>query len=222
MVGAQPLPRGMARIIARYNGTIDEFIGDAILVVFGAPLAEATPKRARWPARSRCSRDDRDQRAERRRRPARSSRWASAFTAAKSWSATSARAARKYGIVGATINLTSRVESITVGGQVLISESTRLEVGRTLKIGQQIEVKAKGVEHPDHPLRGLRDRRKVQVAFGRDERRATSDLSEEFPLRYEVVVLMRSAVKATGEPSPVGPQMGLGRGSRLRCPLSAI
>jgi len=28
----------MTRIIARYGGTIDEFIGDAILVVFGAPL----------------------------------------------------------------------------------------------------------------------------------------------------------------------------------------
>ena len=54
----------------------------------------------------------------------------------------------KYGVVGSQVNLTSRIQSCTVGGQILVSETTRQEAGRTLKIGQQIEVKAKGVEHP--------------------------------------------------------------------------
>ena len=30
----------MADVITEYRGTIDEFIGDAILVIFGAPLAQ--------------------------------------------------------------------------------------------------------------------------------------------------------------------------------------
>lgn len=31
----------MTHIIVKYNGTIDEFIGDAILAVFGAPVLRA-------------------------------------------------------------------------------------------------------------------------------------------------------------------------------------
>ena len=45
----------MADIIMEHNGTIDEFIGDAILVIFGAPLEATTTRAARSRARSRCS-----------------------------------------------------------------------------------------------------------------------------------------------------------------------
>ena len=52
----------------------------------------------------------------------------------------------KYGIVGATINLTSRVESYTVGGQVLISETTRALCGELLTVGTSQTVSPKGVK----------------------------------------------------------------------------
>jgi adenylate cyclase len=52
----------------------------------------------------------------------------------------------KYGVVGSHVNLTSRIQSFTVGGQILASESTRRDVGRMLKIGKQMEVRAKGFE----------------------------------------------------------------------------
>jgi class 3 adenylate cyclase len=35
----------------------------------------------------------------------------------------------KYGVVGSHVNLTSRIQSFTIGGQILASESTRHEVG---------------------------------------------------------------------------------------------
>lgn len=54
----------------------------------------------------------------------------------------------KYGVVGSNVNLTSRIQSYTTGGQILISETTRKEVGPILKIGKQMEIKAKGVKHP--------------------------------------------------------------------------
>ena len=54
----------------------------------------------------------------------------------------------KYGIVGTHVNLTSRIESYTVGGQILISEPTRQEVGPILRIAQQIEIEAKGIDGP--------------------------------------------------------------------------
>src|SRR3954465_11804143 len=40
----------------------------------------------------------------------------------------------KYGVGGSHVNLTSRIQSCTTGGQILVSEATRREVGPMLKI----------------------------------------------------------------------------------------
>ena len=44
--------------------------------------------------------------------------------------------------------MTSRIESYTVGGQILISESVRLEGGEVLRIDAQRDVFPKGTETP--------------------------------------------------------------------------
>ena len=51
-------------------------------------------------------------------------------------------------MVGSPVNLTARIESYTVGGQVLISEATRQEIGPHVKVAEKIEVAAKGVDKP--------------------------------------------------------------------------
>lgn len=137
----------MTRIIAKYGGTIDEFIGDAILTVFGAPLPlEQTEARA-----VACAIE-----------------MLNAMPAVNAWNKENglpevemgigvhsgevvlgnigSELRAKYGIVGSTINLTSRVESFTVGGQVLISETTRARCGDLLKLGQSQVVSPKGVK----------------------------------------------------------------------------
>ena len=76
-------------------------------------------------------------------------KWASASIRAKWWQGISGSPERtKYGVVGSHVNLTSRIQSYTTGGQILISETTRREVGPILKIGKQMDVEAKGIEHP--------------------------------------------------------------------------
>jgi len=55
----------------------------------------------------------------------------------------------KYGVVGRNVNLTSRIESYTVGGQIFISENTLDECGRhLLRIEDEMEVMPKGVKKP--------------------------------------------------------------------------
>jgi adenylate cyclase len=54
----------------------------------------------------------------------------------------------KYGVVGSQVNLTSRIQSYTTGGQILVSEATRREVGHMLRTGKQMEVRAKGIDQP--------------------------------------------------------------------------
>ena len=52
----------------------------------------------------------------------------------------------KYGVVGSHVNLTSRIQSFTLGGQILVSDIARREAGQILKTGKRTEVKAKGFE----------------------------------------------------------------------------
>jgi adenylate cyclase len=52
----------------------------------------------------------------------------------------------KYGVVGHAVNLASRLESFTVGGQVLISESTRQAVTDQFVVVGPLEAFGKGVE----------------------------------------------------------------------------
>jgi adenylate cyclase len=54
----------------------------------------------------------------------------------------------KYGAVGRPVNLTSRIESYTVGSQIFISESTRQKITEPLIIAHQLEIEAKGVDAP--------------------------------------------------------------------------
>ena len=54
----------------------------------------------------------------------------------------------KYGVVGSHVNLCGRIESYTVGGQVLISPKTRSMVSEPLDIAMEQEVFPKGVKTP--------------------------------------------------------------------------
>jgi hypothetical protein len=67
----------------------------------------------------------------------------------------------KYAVVGQTVNLTARIESFTVGGQVLVSPGLIRAANPGLVLGDSIEVHAKGmsealqcselVGHDDYP-----------------------------------------------------------------------
>jgi len=54
----------------------------------------------------------------------------------------------KYSVVGSGVNMTSRIESYTVGGQILISESVRKAAEGILRLDRQQEVLPKGAETP--------------------------------------------------------------------------
>jgi adenylate cyclase len=67
----------------------------------------------------------------------------------------------KYGVVGQPVNLTARIESFTVGGQVLVSPAMISAVDHGFILGEEIKVHGKGMQralkcrdllgHEDHP-----------------------------------------------------------------------
>ncbi|MGK7903918.1 MAG: adenylate/guanylate cyclase domain-containing protein [Hormoscilla sp.] len=137
----------MADAITKYQGTIDEFLGDGILVLFGAPTA----------------REDDAQRAiacavemQLAMEPVNAQM--------KAWGLPSlemgigintgevvvgnigSEKRTKYGIVGSNVNLTYRIESYTIGGQILIAEQTLKEAGEMVNVSGQKQVQPKGVK----------------------------------------------------------------------------
>ncbi|MBW1785974.1 MAG: adenylate/guanylate cyclase domain-containing protein [Deltaproteobacteria bacterium] len=52
----------------------------------------------------------------------------------------------KYGLVGSGVNMASRIETYTVGGQILVSEAVRRKVGDLLRIDGKREVLPKGAD----------------------------------------------------------------------------
>jgi PAS domain S-box-containing protein len=139
----------MVKVIKAYKGTIDEFIGDAILVLFGAPTwQEDDAERAVACAVAMQLAMVTVNEQNRQEELPEVEMGIGVHTGQVVVGNIGSAERTKYGVVGSHVNLTSRIQSYTTGGQILISETTRNEVGPILKIGKQIEIKAKGVEHP--------------------------------------------------------------------------
>ncbi len=139
----------MTEIIFQYKGTLDEFIGDAILAIFGAPVQrEDDARRA-----VACAIEMQRAMAGVNRHCRRAGLPETAMgiginTGEVVVGNIGGRQRTKYGVVGLNVNLTSRIESCTVGGQILISETTLEACGPILRIDSRAEVMPKGVSRP--------------------------------------------------------------------------
>ena len=135
----------MVDVISRYEGTIDEIIGDAILVIFGAPLVcdDNAAKAVACGLAMQLAMMGVNQRL-------------SAKGAAELEMGIGIHTGRvivgnigslrrtKYAAVGSNVNLAGRIESFTTGGQLLISENTRERIQADLRIDGQFQVEPKG------------------------------------------------------------------------------
>lgn len=139
----------MADVITKYQGTIDEFMGDGILVLFGAPISrEDDAKRAIacGVAMQQAMIPVNEQMKEWNLPPLEMGIGINTGEVVVGNIGSEKRT--KYGIVGSQVNLTYRVESYTTGGQILISEKTLKEAGDIVKIDGQKTVQPKGVKEP--------------------------------------------------------------------------
>jgi adenylate cyclase len=140
---------GMAQVIMRYHGIIDEFIGDAIMALFGAPAF----------------RDDDAERAaacavamqlamagvnEKNRRDGlpEVEMGVAVNTGEVIVGNIGSETRAKYGVVGTNVNLTSRIQSFTLGGQVLISDATYRAAESALSVGQGLQLHPRGFAEP--------------------------------------------------------------------------
>ncbi|MFP3866806.1 MAG: adenylate/guanylate cyclase domain-containing protein [Desulfobacteraceae bacterium] len=152
----------MVEIIHRHGGTIDDIIGDAILVIFGAPVAmpDAAPRAVRCALEMQ-----------------KAMRQVNEHNLHMGWPEIEMGIAlhtgevvvgnigstkrSKYGVVGQAVNLTARIESFTVGRQVLVSSTLIQAASPGLILGEVVKVHGKGMQealecrdllgHEDYP-----------------------------------------------------------------------
>jgi class 3 adenylate cyclase len=139
----------MAEIITNWNGTIDEFIGDAILAFFGAPtMREDDAERAAACAlEMQCAMEQVN--AENRRQGLPDVEMGIGIATGDVIVGNIGSEHRtKYAAVGTPINLAARVESYSLGGEILIDDSSFAAVADIARVETEREVHPKGMDHP--------------------------------------------------------------------------
>jgi class 3 adenylate cyclase/CheY-like chemotaxis protein len=139
----------MTDVILAYGGTIDEFIGDGILAIFGAPLASTDHARQALECAV----------AMQAAIPAVNARLAhlgletlemgvAVNTGEGTVGNIGSEQRTKYGVVGPIINVCSRIEAVTLGGQILTTAATLQDAGGDVEIGEARSLTMKGASAP--------------------------------------------------------------------------
>lgn len=159
----------MTEIIQKNDGTIIEFIGDGIMAIFGAPNpSEAHAQNAvRAAAEMQCRMAEVNEWNLKRGYP-RLEMGVGINTGDMIVGNIGSEKRTKYGVVGMNVNLAGRIESYTVGGEILISPETRAEVTEPVEIREIRTVLPKGLTEPIDlvSVAGIGD---VSLGFEEDE-----------------------------------------------------
>ena len=177
----------MVEVVLKYNGTINEIIGDALLVIFGAP--QEMPDRAQRAiacsiemqnAMSQVNKENRAQGLP-------ELEMGIGLNEAEVIVGNIGSSKRsKYAVVGSGVNMTSRIESYSVGGQILISESVRQQAGEVFRIDAQRDILPKGAETPlrIYEVGGIAGPYNLALESGDP---AIVTLARQIPLRYTML-----------------------------------
>lgn len=136
----------MTEVIIKYRGTIIEFIGDAILAVFGAPLvaehatddsiAAAIEMQNRMDGVNRYNAENGYPEIE----------VGIGIHAGEAFIGNiGSEKFMRYNVIGQVVNLCSRIQTYSVGGQILVSEQTKQYLQGNLDINKNIEISMKGI-----------------------------------------------------------------------------
>ena len=136
----------MVDILMAHRGVIDEIIGDGILAFFGAPESlEDHTTRAVVCALEMQTAMAEINKENQKEGLARLEMGIAVHTGTVVVGNIGSETRSKYGAVGADVNFTGRMESYTVGGQVLVSDAVVKKLEKTINIKNTLSVRMKGM-----------------------------------------------------------------------------
>lgn len=137
----------MVAVIGRYRGTIIEILGDSFLVMYGAPVAttDHADRAVACAVAMQRTMLEVNERLEPQGWP-HLEMGIGVHTGKCVVGNIGSEQRAKYAAVGPTVNLAGRIESFTVGGQVLVSDATRARMKTDLTLAGEVTVKPKGAQ----------------------------------------------------------------------------
>jgi class 3 adenylate cyclase/PAS domain-containing protein len=174
----------MVDVLLRYDATINEITGDSILVIFGAPqqMSDRAKRAVACAIEMQNAMVSVNKKSMEMGLPE-FEMGIGLNDAEVIVGNVGSQRRSKYGVVGSGVNMTSRIESYTVGGQILVSESVLKEAGESLRIDGIREVLPKGLETAlkIYEVGGIGE--PYNVALDRKDEEMTV-LLRRIPLRY--------------------------------------
>jgi class 3 adenylate cyclase len=211
----------MADVIIAHGGTINEFLGDGIFAVYGAPVAHPDHAERAAATAVRMQHALVAVNAEHARRGLpRFEMGIGLHTGEAVVGNIGSEQRAKYAVVGSAVNVASRIESATVGGQILVSAATRATIGELAVVGPPMALDVKGLSEPltVHELRGLGGRYASELPP--EPAGAEREVPVELPLTCWVI-----DGKLVRPDAVAGRVVGLGRRelrARVEAPLAPL
>jgi adenylate cyclase len=177
----------MTEVISDYHGTINEIMGDGIFVMFGAPIArEDDSQRAIACAIAMQLAMDRVNEYNQQMNLPALEMGIGINTGEVLVGNIGSQKRVKYGVLGSPVNLASRIESYTVGGQILVSKDTLKDAGSIVRVDAKLQVQLKGFQEliTIYEIGGIGGQFNV---FLRKEEEKLVPLCQEIPLQYTVL-----------------------------------
>ena len=136
----------LAGLVARHGGYVVDFLGDGLFAVFGAPeaLDDHAGHAVACAIEMQLAREAQNREFFARGWPP-LEMGIGINTGPAVVGNMGSNLRTKYGVVGHPVNFAARIESFTVGGQVLVSDSTRGALAERLDADGPLEAEAKGV-----------------------------------------------------------------------------
>ena len=139
----------MTPVIVQHAGTIDEFIGDAIFVLFGAPFSGPDDAeravRCAWAMQQALAAFDEENQAQGLPRLAMGIGLHLGPVVAGNIGSPERL---KYGVVGPAVNMVSRIQTLTAGGDVLLSDDLLSRVSSFVTVTPGRVERVKGAREP--------------------------------------------------------------------------
>ncbi len=187
-------------IMFRWNGTINEILGDGLLVFFGAPISDgdATANAVAAALELQLAMDEVNA-SHREQGLPELAIGVGVHTGEAVVGTIGSRRRQKYTAIGKNVNLVARIESHSVGGQVLVSDSAYDEIRHIASTLGSFQVRVKGFTDSIvvHDVRGLAGKYNLHLPGAS---RTLTPLAVPWPIGMSVV---ENKVVGTQHPAAV-------------------
>ena len=208
----------MCEIIYRYGGTVDKFIGDSIMALFGAPVSRKnTIENALCCAvEMQMAMDSFNSENEEFGMP-NLYMGIGINTGQVIAGKIGSNLHSEYTVIGDEVNLTSRIEAYTLRGQVLISEKTYSQVKDLVKVEIPIYVSVKGKHEPTQLYELLEIGEPYNLKVPEREARRSLRVEVNIPFHFQIF-----EGKVVGSGSYEGRILNISAGGMFFCTLTEM